>query len=82
MADVVKTKGIKLAFSVFITLELYLVFFSVSFFLYSLSRESEMLDGAFGWVIRTSMKVRSFLPCNPVATMSSLAPSDVMVPRG
>ena len=45
---VVKTGGLKEARSVLVTLEPYLVFFSVSFLSRSLSTGVVMLEGAFG----------------------------------
>ena len=76
------TRGMKEALSVFITLELYFVFFPSSFLLYSLSNGTAKFDGALGWVVLTSINVLSLLPKRPVATMSSLAPSAVIVPFG
>ena len=77
------TRGMNVARSVLITLEAYLVFFSASFFSSSLSTGIDRyFDGALGWVIRTSINVFSFFPYRPVATISSLAPSAVMVPFG
>ena len=60
MADVVNTRGMNEASSVFITLEAYYDFFSASFLNSSLSTGVGRLDRAFGCVIRTSMKVFSF----------------------
>ena len=82
VAEVVNTKGMNEALSVSITLEAYFVIFSASFFSSSLSTGRDMFDGAFGCVIRTSMKVFSFFPCRPVATMSSLVLSAVIAHFG
>ena len=76
MADVVNTRGMNEARSVIITLEAYFDFFSASFLNSSLSTGVGRLDRAFGCVIRTSMKVFSFFPYRPVATISSLAASE------
>ena len=72
----------KEARSVLITLESYFDFFSASFLNNSLSTGIGRLEGALGCVIRTSMKVLSFFPYRPMATISSLAPSAVIVPLG
>ena len=48
---VLKTRGVKAAFSTFKTLELYFLFFSISWLMYIAGILLDALDGAIGYCI-------------------------------
>ena len=77
---VLKTRGVKVAFSTFITRWLYAFFFSFSWDLYICFRLLFLFDGACGCSTLISVNALSSGVQKPMALMSNLAPSEMFAP--